>query len=47
MNLPGISARELFESVRRDNPQIEAAEAAMRSRLTLARTSCACGWVAD
>jgi DNA-binding XRE family transcriptional regulator len=37
MNLPGISARELFESVWRDNPEIACAEAAMGSRLTLAR----------
>lgn len=37
MNLPGISARDLFESVRRDNPEIARAEAALGSRLTLAR----------
>ena len=35
--LPGIGARELFESVRRDNPEIARAEAAMGSRLTVAR----------
>lgn len=37
MNLPGCGAHELFESVWRDNPEIARAEAAMGSRLTLAR----------
>ncbi|HEX2079403.1 MAG TPA: helix-turn-helix transcriptional regulator [Longimicrobium sp.] len=35
--LPGIDARELFASIRRENPEIARAEAAMGSRLTIAR----------
>jgi DNA-binding XRE family transcriptional regulator len=35
--VPGIPARDLFASVRRENPGIARAEAAMGSRLTIAR----------
>lgn len=37
LNLPGIDARELFASLRREFPEIERAEAAMGSRLVIAR----------
>lgn len=36
-NLPGTGALELFASMRRDNPEIARAEAAMGSRLMIAR----------
>ena len=35
--LPGIDARELFAAMRHDSPEIERAEAAMGSRLVIAR----------
>lgn len=35
--LPGIDALELFASIRRENPEIARAEAAMGSRLVIAR----------
>jgi DNA-binding XRE family transcriptional regulator len=35
--LPGIDARELFAAMRREHPEIERAEAAMGSRLVIAR----------
>jgi DNA-binding XRE family transcriptional regulator len=35
--LPGIDARELFAELRRDYPEIARAEAAMGSRLVIAR----------
>jgi DNA-binding XRE family transcriptional regulator len=35
--LPGIDARELFAAMRREDPEIERAEAAMGSRLVVAR----------
>lgn len=37
LELPGIDARELFASIRRENPEIARAEAAMGSRLVIAR----------
>ncbi len=37
MNLPCIDARDLFASIRRENPEIARAEAAMGSRLVIAR----------
>lgn len=37
MNLPGIDALDFFAELRRDYPEIERAEAAMGSRLVIAR----------
>lgn len=37
LELPGIDARDLFASIRRENPEIARAEAAMGSRLVVAR----------
>jgi predicted transcriptional regulator len=37
MKLPGIDALELFAAMRREDPEIERVEAAMGSRLVVAR----------
>ncbi len=36
-DLPGIDARELFEALRRENPEIDRAEEALGSKLHIAR----------